>query len=68
VIVIDPGHEYELASLDGEKAVRLTFVKRIGARYPGNKGPSYSGTNCQEVLRVLIDRAGIVYLTQGDLC
>src|SRR5512140_613663 len=33
----------------------LTFVKRQGPLYPGNKS-YYPGTNCQEVLRALIDR------------
>ena len=30
-------------------------MKREGKGYPGNVG-HYAGTNCQEVLRVLIDR------------
>ncbi len=36
-------------------AEMLTFVKRQGPRYPGNSS-FYPGTNCQEVLRALIDR------------
>lgn len=57
--VIDPGHDYLLATLDGEagKMFELRFVKRIGDNYPGNCGQPYCGTTLQEVLRALIDRA-----------
>ena len=54
--VIDEGHLYELAALDGGMDVPLRFVKREGAGYPGNVG-HYSGTTSQEVLRALINRA-----------
>jgi hypothetical protein len=54
--VIDAGHDYLLAHLDGDSSQRLTFVKREGESYPGNAG-HHEGTNMQEVLRVLIDRA-----------
>lgn len=57
--VIDPGHVYELDSLDGEITNRLKFVKREGNKYPGNKG-EHPGTTMQEVLRVLIHRAKYV--------
>ncbi len=58
--ILDPGHRYWLDMLDIEGDERqgsemLTFVKRKGARYPGNLS-CYPGTNCQEVLRALIDR------------
>jgi len=60
--VLDPGHHYELASLDEAQPPngvllpnRLFFVKREGPGYPGNIG-HHAGTNLQEVLRVLIDR------------
>lgn len=53
--VIDPGHQYELAHLDGDGVEVLTFVKREGEGYPGNLG-SHPGTNIQESIRVLIDR------------
>jgi hypothetical protein len=36
-------------------------MKRIGDKYPGNEFPPNSGTNCQEVLRVEIDRAKYLY-------
>lgn len=57
--VIDPGHHYELGVFDdtGEGNFSfLRFVKRFGSGYPNNKLPTYPGTNCQEVIRVLIDR------------
>lgn len=57
--VIDPGHVYDLDSLDGEQANRLVFVKREGPKYPGNIG-SHPGTTTQEVLRALIERAHYV--------
>ncbi len=53
--VIDPGHVYGLSHLDGPGEEVLTFVKREGARYPGNVG-HYAGTTMQEVLRALIER------------
>lgn len=63
--VIDPGHKYELDSYDGGESVRLTFVKREGEGYPFNAG-HYSGTNCQEVIRALIDR--VKYLQSQIHC
>ena len=53
--VIDPGHKYALAHLDGKGETILVFVKREGAGYPGNVG-AHEGTNIQEVLRAQIDR------------
>lgn len=58
--VLDPGHTYRLASLDGPMSSGrlldiLQFVKREGDGYPGNVG-HYHGTTTQEVLRALIDR------------
>jgi hypothetical protein len=46
--VIEPGHVYELATLDGEAPNRLVFVNRE----PGTEHP---GTQTQEVLRTIID-------------
>lgn len=60
----DPGHIYRLDMLDRpdylnqlsyDDKVTLTFVKREGEHYPGNKG-KYPGTTTQEVLRALIKR------------
>ena len=53
--IIDSGHTYELRSYDGIQENILTFMKRYGCSYPGNEN-EYPGTNCQEVLRALIDR------------
>lgn len=65
MIVIDPGHVYDLDWLDGKPPIvsrggtednnRLTFVKRTGDGYPGNQS-AHPGTNMQEVLRALIER------------
>jgi len=57
--VLDPGHKYLVDSYDGGEPTQITFMKREGPGYPGNVG-HYPGTNCQELLRVLIDR--ITYL------
>lgn len=46
--VIEPGHVYELDTLDGEAPNRLVFVNRE----PGTEHP---GTQTQEVLRAAID-------------
>lgn len=59
---IDPGHMFELQSLDnfqGQPPIQLVFVKREGEKFPGNVGHHY-GTNLQEVLRACIAR--IAYL------
>jgi hypothetical protein len=54
---IVPGHLYEVQSLSGGELKQvIQFEKRIGDRYPGNKPPSFNGTNCQELTRVLINR------------
>lgn len=58
--VVDPGHSYELATLDGRgQTISLSFVKRQGPHYPGNWG-EHSGTTMQEVMRALLDRARYV--------
>lgn len=58
--LIDPGHSYLLDVYDSrngpEPRQRIDFVKRIGAKYPGNE-TAHAGTITQELLRVLIDRA-----------
>lgn len=45
--VVEPGHIYEVHSLDGSEPLRLVFVNREVSPHPG--------TQTQEVLRVLID-------------
>ena len=65
--VLDPGHEYLLTSFDGVKPMWLRFVKRNDPpeKYPGNSD-AYPGTQTQEVLRALIDRAHYVQGQQPD--
>ncbi len=47
--VIEPGHVYELATLDGDGTPsRLVFVNR-------EEGTEHPGTQTQEVLRAIID-------------
>lgn len=57
--IIDPGHKYELLTLDGEVEQILTFVKRCDLehpeRFPGNTN-AYPGTTIQSVIRCLIER------------
>ena len=47
--IIEKGHIYELAHLDGKETTKLTFVNR-------EKGTEHEGVQTQEVLRTLIDR------------
>jgi len=63
MIVVEPGHVYTLTSYDGGVDPALPFLKRAG---PGNDGESHPGTNCQEVLRALIDR--VTYLNGQRPC
>ena len=69
--IIDAGHQYLLDSLDGNSIDNkkcsnyLKFVKREGENFPFNYS-SNSGTNCQEVLRALIDRTK--YLQKQKPC
>ena len=53
---LDAGHLYTVECYDGEVVIHIPFMKRIGERYPGNIPPAHCGTNCQELIRVLIDR------------
>lgn len=59
--IIDAGHVYLLDCIDGDEPQRLRFVKREGEGFPFNEG-SHNGTNCQEVLRALIDRTRYMLL------
>ena len=52
--IIDPGHCYKPDTYDGYITETIVFMKREGVNYPFNIG-HYAGTNCQEVLRILID-------------
>ncbi len=64
--VVDKGHHYLLKKFDIDSTIprfvredELVFVKREGAKYPGNIG-HHPGTITQEVLRALIDRTKYV--------
>jgi hypothetical protein len=66
--ILDPGHTYEVDIYDEPGFTSpnvITFMKREGENYPGNKD-SYPGTNCQELIRVLIDR--LKYLNNQIPC
>lgn len=54
--ILEAGHKYELDGYDGSHPQELEFLKREGEGYPFNYG-KHGGTNCQEVLRALIDRS-----------
>ena len=54
--VIDPGHHFQVDSYDGGKPQDIIFMKRVGKGYPANEPPAHSGTNCQELMRVVLDR------------
>lgn len=53
--VLDPGHKYSLSTFDEGGGQEVTFMKREGPGYPFNQN-AYGGTNCQEIIRMLIDR------------
>lgn len=63
--VIDPGHCYDLTVFDGAGEQVLRFMKREGPGFPFNVG-HYPGTNCQEVIRALIER--VKYLDRQIAC
>jgi len=58
MIIVGPGHEYELESIDGECKQRIRFVKRFRGV------ENHAGTVNQELLRVLIDRVQRLDLEQ----
>lgn len=59
--ILDAGHSYLIDCIDGDEPQRLVFVKREGDNFPFNS-ENHHGTNCQEVLRVLIDRTRYLLL------
>ena len=69
--VLDPGHKFFVDVYDNQAAAPndqselIIFMKRTGPLYPGNVN-AYPGTNCQELLRVLISR--LIYLDGQDSC
>ena len=64
--ILDAGHSYLVDGYDGGKPQYITFMKRTGKGFPFNDDVKYGGTNCQEVLRVLIDRTE--YLMKQKPC
>jgi len=54
--ILEPGHLYQAQCYDGEYLQLIQFMKRLGHGYPGNRGVPHPGTNCQELLRILINR------------
>lgn len=54
--IIEAGHIYDADVFDGQTKQIITFMKRVGSGYPGNRGEPHAGTNCQELIRILIDR------------
>ena len=67
--ILDPGHKYELLTLDGKMVQTLTFVKRFDPKrpekFPGNKN-AYAGTTLQSVLQACCNR--IRYLDNQIPC
>jgi hypothetical protein len=63
--IVDPGHKFLLKAYDNGEPQVLVFMKREGTGYPFNVG-HYSGTNCQEVIRALIER--VKYLQHQVAC
>lgn len=64
--VTDKGHSYLVENFDGEGTQEIHFLKRVGEGYPFNEPPAHKGTNCQEVIKVLIDR--VQYLNKQIAC
>ncbi len=62
MVISENGHMYHVLDFDpkgkepARLGTRLDFFKKIGDKFPGNIGAPMWGTNCQEVLRVLIYR------------
>lgn len=63
--ILDAGHVYLVENVGQDTTQVLTFIKREGEGFPFNSG-SHEGTNCQEVLRALIDRTE--YLLRQKPC
>lgn len=64
--MIEPGHRYKIQDYpctneepDLLSLQEIQFVEKVGNKFPGNLKEE-NGTNCQEILRVLINRC--IYL------
>lgn len=64
--ILDAGHRYEADGFDGGGPQYIQFFKRVGPKFPFNAGTPLGGTNCQEILRILIDR--VDYLQRQNPC
>src|ERR1700674_242150 len=70
--IIEPGHRFSIESYPPSGTEiptynqRIHFFKKIGPEFPGNLGLEDTGTNCQELLRILISRA--IYLDKQQPC
>src|SRR5579864_6667519 len=65
--ILDPGHDYLVPNYDGIGNQRITFMKRIGKGYPFNTGSPHKGTNCQELIRVEINRIEYLELQNKEM-
>lgn len=54
--IVDAGHKYSLEGYLGGEPQILQFMKKEGDGFPFNLNTN-GGTNCQEVLRAVIDRS-----------
>ncbi len=77
MIILDPGHKYQLTSLDvkdyqdsSKYDVIVTYVKRTGPKYPGNINRNYPkpypGVTMQKIQRMQLDR--IEYVDKQGSC
>jgi hypothetical protein len=64
--VLIPGHRYLAEGVGGVPYQLVDFVLNRGLKYPGNVGEPHGGLLCQELMRILIDRA--VYLNGQGPC
>lgn len=55
MIVIDPGHIYDMWQLGSDDLQRIQFIKRSGGAVKYEE--EFPGVQVQEVIRVLIDRS-----------
>lgn len=56
IVEEDRGHLYYLPNIDGPGAGMINFVKRIGPKFPGNRGKPIPGVTLQMVLRACLKR------------
>lgn len=64
IVIVEPGHIYELGHIEGEGHETVTFIKRSGESIVHEN--EHAGTNVQSCLRMLIDRT--IYLDDLLTC